>query len=201
MGGVMVPSSAHKVGKLVEEIFNIPVGLFTSKTLFIDELYELFETGKIDEKQFWQRYATKFSKPLPDLWPTIFPEALKRTSKIRHKMKKLVSNLKKSGIKTAVLSNVSEPYARRHFRLGHYQIFDYLILSHIVGIRKPDVRIYYHALSVVNVKPHESVFIDDLKENIEVAENLGMKGIVYKNTRQVWREVGRLIEDKFTMLA
>lgn len=114
-------------------------------------------------------------------------------AKIRPKMKKLVFHLKKNKVKTAVISNVSEPYAKRHFALGHYQIFDYLILSHEVGLRKPDIRIYHHALYVVDVKPEESIFIDDREENVKVANQLGMKGIIYENTNQVWRRLEKIL--------
>lgn len=193
MGGVMVPSSVNKISKIIEEIFEIKeFSLLNPRHMFFSDLFHYFETGKISEKKLWEEFARKINKKLPSSWPRIFNEPLKK-AKIRSKMKRLVFYLKEKGTKTAILSNVSEPFAQRHFRLGHYQIFDHLILSHKVGFQKPDIRIYHHALSVVKVQPHESVFIDDKEENVEAGKKLGMKGIIYRNTDQVWREIENLL--------
>jgi len=187
MGGVMVISSVDDISQAIERFFKIKNFHFLNSPFARDLFYQT-ETGKITEEKFWQEFSKKVNRALDPGWKKIIPSSLKK-AKIRHKMKELVLSLKKKRIKTAVLSNVSGPFARRHFRLGHYQIFDHLILSHEVGFRKPDKRIFYHALSVVKAQPHESVFIDDKEENISVANTLGIKGILYQNTNQVWREL------------
>lgn len=195
MDGVMCPTTIHKVARVVEQLLDLKEGLLlTQQFYFVDEIYSQMEKGEMTEKQFWRQFCRRVNRSLPDFWPTIFPQALRKDRiRIRHKMKRLVLRLKDKGIKTAVLSNISEPFARRHYRLGHYQIFDHLILSHKVGFRKPDVRIYLHALSLVKAQPHESVFIDDKEENVKVANQLGMKGIVYENTNQIWRWLEKIL--------
>jgi putative hydrolase of the HAD superfamily len=191
MGGVMVGSSVDDISRAVERFFKIKNFHFLNSA-FSQDLFHLMETGKISEKNFWQGFSKKINRRLRRGWKKIIPHCLKK-AKIRHKMKKLVLSLKQKGIKTAVLSNVSQPFAQRHYRLGHYRIFDYLILSCEVGFRKPDPRIFHRALSAVGVKPEESIFIDDKEKNIKAAEKIGIKGIFYKNTNQVWREVKRII--------
>ena len=55
--------------------------------------------------------------------------------------------------------------------------FDIIILSSDVGKAKPDSLIYNKALESINSKANECIFIDDKKENIEGANNLGFVGL------------------------
>ena len=58
-------------------------------------------------------------------------------------------------------------------------IFDEYVLSFEVGHMKPHPLIYIKALEKAGVKANESIFIDDIKENIEAAQNLGIGGILF----------------------
>jgi putative hydrolase of the HAD superfamily len=58
-------------------------------------------------------------------------------------------------------------------------LVDGAIYSYKVGLRKPDKEIYLKACELAEVKPKESVFIDDLSENISGAKKVGLKGIHY----------------------
>ena len=46
--------------------------------------------------------------------------------------------------------------------------------SHILGMSKPGIEIYQHVLKEQALQPHETLFIDDLQENIDGAEAIGM---------------------------
>lgn len=81
-----------------------------------------------------------------------------------------------------LLSNTNELHARRFLQqfaepLRH---FDHLILSHEVGARKPHAAIYEHALRRANCPPEQILFIDDIPANVQGAQQLGWRGIVYK---------------------
>ena len=72
-------------------------------------------------------------------------------------------------------------------------IFHEYILSYEVGWMKPHPQIYRAALKKAQAKAEECVFIDDLKENIEAAEILGIKGILFgpqTNLEESLRKVG-----------
>ena len=55
--------------------------------------------------------------------------------------------------------------------------FDVFIESAVVGIRKPDPRIFHLACEELGVTPHESVFLDDIGLNLKAARALGMTTI------------------------
>ena len=59
------------------------------------------------------------------------------------------------------------------------------ILSHEVGLRKPDPAIYRKALALSGTKAEETVFVDDLKANVDSAAKLGMIAIRFKDAESL----------------
>jgi len=81
-----------------------------------------------------------------------------------------------------LLSNTNDLHARQFVpqfqeTLAH---FDHLVLSHEVGIRKPDPRVYAHCQRLANSGSEECLFIDDLPTNVAAARECGWRGIVYQ---------------------
>ncbi|MFC2128529.1 HAD family hydrolase [Bacteroidota bacterium] len=60
-------------------------------------------------------------------------------------------------------------------------LFEKVYYSHEIGIRKPDPKAFNIVMDENNLKPKETLFVDDMKENIIAAENLGIKGLLYIN--------------------
>jgi putative hydrolase of the HAD superfamily len=58
-----------------------------------------------------------------------------------------------------------------------YALFDAVLESRVLGVRKPDPRFYELACKAVGVRPEESVFLDDLGVNLKPARALGMHTI------------------------
>jgi FMN phosphatase YigB (HAD superfamily) len=72
---------------------------------------------------------------------------------------------------------------------------DGAIVSAHHHLMKPEPAIYTKLIQHYQLTPHETVFIDDLPENIEAAIQLGMKGIVFKSpesTKDQLAEMGVL---------
>ncbi len=95
----------------------------------------------------------------------------------------------------AILSNAWSN-AREAFveRFGLDELFDEMIISAEVGIAKPDLAIYHLAARRLEVEPQEILFIDDLRENIESAREVGFHAVHYRNDAQVVAEVRALLE-------
>lgn len=68
-------------------------------------------------------------------------------------------------------------------------LFDHVIESSKVGIRKPDPRIYGMACEALGVSPAGSVYLDDLGINLKPAAQLGMRTIKVLNAEQALREL------------
>jgi epoxide hydrolase-like predicted phosphatase len=86
-----------------------------------------------------------------------------------------------AGVKTALVSNSWGPSGFHTAELDG--MFDAVLISGEIGMRKPDAQIFRHAASLIGVPPEECVFIDDLEQNAEGARAVGMAGIVHRSAR------------------
>lgn len=104
-----------------------------------------------------------------------------------------IQNELKSKYKISLLSNVgSEP--GQLVKINQLP-FDDILLSFEVGMAKPDLTIYRLATKRLGVKPEECVFVDDLLENVEAAESIGMKGIVFKDYIDFLTDLNKILEN------
>ncbi|MCL5436414.1 MAG: HAD family phosphatase [Candidatus Dependentiae bacterium] len=92
----------------------------------------------------------------------------------------IIKQLKERGYRLYLLSNLSrELYSRFIVNNELFKQFDGLFFSFNVGALKPDPRIYLGFFKRFGLKPQECLFIDNMRENVEAGERLGMPGIVY----------------------
>jgi putative hydrolase of the HAD superfamily len=106
--------------------------------------------------------------------------ALSGTGGPRTTMLDAIAAIRTAGLKAAALTNnwVTDDGVSMHERAPILaQTFDVVIESSIVGLRKPDPRIYELVCAELDVAPHESVFLDDLGANLKPARALGMTTI------------------------
>src|SRR5690242_20642309 len=57
------------------------------------------------------------------------------------------------------------------------EIFEKNHYSHEMGLRKPDPQIFLEVLKINGLNAWETLFIDDVKENVQAAESVGIKGL------------------------
>jgi putative hydrolase of the HAD superfamily len=85
--------------------------------------------------------------------------------------------LRAAGLRTALLSNSwgCEEYPRTDFPA----LFDTVVISGEVGMRKPEEGIFLHAAQALGLAPRECVFIDDIEHNVAGAVACGMTGVLH----------------------
>jgi len=74
-----------------------------------------------------------------------------------------------------------------------YALFDAVLESRVLGVRKPDPRFYELACEAVGVGPDESVFLDDLGVNLKPARALGMHTIKVTDPDEALDELGAML--------
>jgi putative hydrolase of the HAD superfamily len=101
-----------------------------------------------------------------------------------------IGQLRRDGIKVAVISNMSV-YIGVHLRrtATWMQHCDPICLSGELKLLKPDAAIYNECLAKIGGDPAETLFIDDREVNIIAAHKLGMNGIVFKTVDQLTDEL------------
>jgi epoxide hydrolase-like predicted phosphatase len=95
-----------------------------------------------------------------------------------HLVVDLVHELKSCGFRLGVLTNnVRELRQAWWPMLDFANIFDDVVDSHEVGMRKPNHAIYELSLSRLGVEAHRTAFLDDAQSNVNAATAVGMHGI------------------------
>lgn len=91
-----------------------------------------------------------------------------------HDMNALVRRARERGIRTALLSNSWGDFYPRDLWAG---MFDVVVISGEVGMRKPEPEIFHLTLGRMDMRPADCVFVDDLPHNITAAADLGIAGV------------------------
>jgi len=86
--------------------------------------------------------------------------------------------------KLGLLSNTEDVHAARMRKEKLLEMFDAYVLSNEVGLVKPDEGIYLLMLEKLGVKAAESVFFDDVQENVDAAKKLGMQAFRFISREQ-----------------
>lgn len=140
------------------------------------EIVDLFDKGKIRPEEFYQKAKIgleaevsyeDFFAAYCDVF-AVNPLTLEILKKLKPKYKLIL------------LSNtdiVRFSYIKRKF--PELLIFDGYVLSFDYGLMKPDPRVYTAALELAGSNPERAVFIDDIQENIDGAERVGIKGLLF----------------------
>jgi putative hydrolase of the HAD superfamily len=97
----------------------------------------------------------------------------------------LIRRLSLTANKLFILSNMHLA-SIAHLEEKHdiWRLFDGIVISSRIGTVKPEARIYEHLLETYRLEPTETVFIDDMPENLDAAAALGIRTIRFLNTTQ-----------------
>ncbi len=104
-------------------------------------------------------------------------------------MHDMLRQIRGAGLTTCLLSN---SWGNEYPRTTWEGLFDEIVISGEVGMRKPEPRIFQHALDLVGLSPEQCVFIDDIEANIQAARALGIVGIHHMDTQATIAEMERL---------
>jgi glucose-1-phosphatase len=139
-----------------------------------DSLWGDWETGKLDAREWYRHLAKKFGSPLDfeafsDAWCRVLePEPI-----IGDELFRELGARARLGL----ISNTDPlhvAYMEKNFPFVRY--FPVRIYSCRVGVCKPAPEIYLRALQQIGVAAGESLYIDDVEENVQAAKEIGMLG-------------------------
>jgi putative hydrolase of the HAD superfamily len=102
--------------------------------------------------------------------------------------------LRDEGYKVGLLTNNIREYGDAWRATIPVEVFDDIVDSSEVGLRKPDPRIFRMAAERLETPPGECVFLDDLETNVEGARAVGMTGILVEDPWAALAELDRLLD-------
>ena len=154
-------------------------------------LHEL-EKGRITEPDFLELMADNLEPELghrPEMHR--FSEIYFRALEPNQPMVALMREIKRRGLRMALLTNNVrewEPYWRKMLPVD--EIFEVIVDSGFVGMRKPEPEIYELTLERLgDVRAAECLFVDDFEENCSTASELGMTAVHYRDPEQAIAEI------------
>jgi FMN phosphatase YigB (HAD superfamily) len=191
LGNVILPFNHYQIaGKLSrfaqKKEFQDPQRIFSYLFDFEKGAINDFDVGKVSPPEFFRSVkqyiglSISFEEFIP-IWNDIFVED--------QEVSKIILSLK-GRWRLGLLSN-TDPlhfnYILSKFPL--IRTFDKWILSYEVGYKKPAIEIFQKAIEWAAVEPEKILFIDDMKNHVEVAASLGMQGIHFTSAHQLEKEL------------
>ena len=104
-------------------------------------------------------------------------------------MSALVRRARESGLRTGLLSN---SWGNDYPRDGWDEMFDVVVISGEVGMRKPEPRIFEHTLGLIGLEAAECVFVDDIRHNVDAAVAVGMVAVLHRSYDETRAELETL---------
>ena len=151
-----------------------------------------FERGEMEVPDFEQRLAQALSEHgSPVRAEGLIERMFVGLELVEESMIGLVRRAKAHGLHTALLSN---SWGNDYPREGWDTLFDAVVISGEVGMRKPEHRIYQHTLRLIDVQPSEAVMVDDLQPNVRAAVEVGMVGVLHESYEQTRAELEAIFE-------
>lgn len=94
-------------------------------------------------------------------------------------MTRFVHDLKSNGFRIGILTNNVREFREFWWPLMDFEdVFDTIVDSHEVGMRKPNPDIYHLTMNRLGAEPGRTAFLDDLQANVDAANALGMHGVL-----------------------
>jgi epoxide hydrolase-like predicted phosphatase len=144
------------------------------------------ETGAIPEEDFEPQFAAQLGIGGDSLIDRLFA-----LSSLEPQMIDAVGRAHKRGVRTGLISNSWG--TRRYDRALLAELFDGIVISGEVGMRKPTLEIYTMGADSIGLEPSQCVFVDDLPFNLKPAAELGMATVRHVTPDETIPELERLL--------
>ena len=150
------------------------------------ELLVALETGTIEESQFEPQFAAMLGVDGDRLIDRLFAGGADDPM-----MQDAVARARAAGIMTGLISNSWG--TGRYDRSLLARLFDGVVISGEVGIRKPSARIYELGAQAIGLPPDACVYVDDLGMNLRPDAELGMATIHHTDAQRTISELEALL--------
>ena len=179
LGGVVLGSPLHAIARY-ERDAGLPAGFVNRLVVATGPAgaWSRLERGELAMDAFYAAFEAECAEAGGRLDARALMERVHAESQPRPAMLEALRRLRAAGLRTAAVTNNWTPEGERggtgSLLRPH---FDAFIESCVVGVRKPDPRIYALACEAVSVAPQRAVFLDDIGGNLKAARAFGLATI------------------------
>ena len=136
------------------------------------------EEGRLGDEEFGRRLAARLCEGTDvELDPEGLLERMNAGLRPEPAMVRCTAAIRAGGVTTVLVSNSlgRATYAWCNFD----ELFDHVVISAELGVRKPSRRIFRLAADRAGVAPEQCVMVDDLEQNLVGARRIGMRTILH----------------------
>ena len=158
-----------------------------------EDLVSQFETGRIPEDEFSIQFAQRLAQETgKEIDPERFVNRMFGGVRLEEGMLDAVAKTRQSGFKTGLLSNSwgLQGYPRERFS----DLFDVVVISGEVGMRKPQPEIFRFTTDKLGVDPSRCIFVDDHPGHLKAAIEEGITTVLHRSPAETIEELSRLLE-------
>jgi putative hydrolase of the HAD superfamily len=185
LGGVVIDLDVDESLKMFSEYSGVSNDIILEKFAKGNWAFK-FEKGEISSEKFREKVRSSLNpsltdKQIDDAWNAMLRDLPKERLE-------MIGNLS-NRYKTFVLSNTNDIHIQKFNSIVDKstggksidQYFNKVYYSHVVGMRKPDLEVFKYVVNENNLDPAKTLFIDDMKVNIEGAQSIGLKTLHLTN--------------------
>lgn len=188
LGGVVLGSPLHAIARFERE-HGIPGGFVNRVVVETGPggAWSRLERGELGLEGFYRDFEADCARAGCRLSARAMMERISASSGPRPAMLTAVARIRKRGLKAAALTNNwgGAGDGTRALR-DHFDVF---VESCVLGLRKPDPRIYEHTLGQLGVEAAAALFLDDIGRNLKSARALGMETLKVDEPEQALLEL------------
>lgn len=198
MGGVLVDLDAQRS---FDQLTNL-LGQDLSNQKKMYQILDDYEVGAFSEGSFLHRLQRLTSgivteRQLVDAWNAMLGPLNKKRFQMITSLKKkyhlyLLSNTNHTHLqyfhKYLKETQFIENFEERYFAKAYY--------SHQIRLSKPDPKVYEYVIKDAQIRPEESLFIDDTIANVESAKEVGLKAVHHNPTNEITEMINVYIEEQ-----
>ena len=199
IGGVVQDSPLHAIARYERER-GLPPNAINRVVVAAGEegAWARLERGELTVQSFCAPFEADCRARGVAIDGRVLMERISEASVPRPRMLEAIRRLRAAGLRVAALPNnwVAETpgaTASETMKARLTAHFDVFVESAVVGLRKPDPRIYALVCDKLGLPPARVAFLDDIGRNLKPARELGMATIKVDDPEQALRELGALL--------
>jgi putative hydrolase of the HAD superfamily len=194
IGGVVQDSPLHAIARFERE-HGLPAGAINRTVVETGEdgAWSRLERGELTLSAFCASFEAECRARGVALSASRMMAAIAGAGVLRPQMLEAIRRIRAHGLRVGALTNnwVAEGGVPRPHKLREH--FDVVIESAVVGLRKPDPRIYELACRELGVAPARTAFLDDIGRNLQAARALGLTTIKVDDPERALAELGAVL--------